>query len=307
MRLVEIDAKNLLNPVSGCLAEWSQNAGSRGVTHTLNPFIGCPIGWSQCGRACYAQHFLVWKKKGHSLSEWGRFVYLKRNAPELYFKEIRTRSGQNAVGIFMSSVTEPLPPHPRARAVTKAVLEAMVANPPGRGLIIQTHTSYAASPDIVNVLKELSQKTSVLVSISIETNREHIRGMIKPCCSIRKRLNAFKVLSSNNIATQASISPIMPCTPEAFARQLRENGCWRVILDHWEIGDGSKGQRTESTGVPNCLQRNGYDRQWFSAAILDDLQPIFEAQRFPGGVGRKESFFALIPNRACLSRCSSSA
>ena len=256
--------------------------------------MAAQIGRFQCGEACYAQHFLTWRKKGHSTREWGDVVYLKNNADELYLKEVQTNAGKG-IGLFVSSVTEPLPPHSRARAVTKSILKAMLEIPPGRGIIIQTHTSYAASPDILGILKELSRKTSVLVSISIETNREHIRGLIRPCCSIKQRLNAFRTLADNGIATQASISPIMPCTPQTFARLLKENGVWRVILDHWEIGDGSCGARTDLTGVPQRLSENGYSKKWFSANVLDELEPAFIAQGFPGGVGRKSNYFALIP------------
>jgi DNA repair photolyase len=202
----------------------------------------------------------------------------------------------------MSSVTEPLPPQSKARAVTHRLLEAMVERPPGRGLIIQTHTSYAASPEIVEVLRELSRKTSVLVSISVETNRQRILGLKTSCCSIRKRLQAFETLSSQGIATQASVSPLMPCDPEVFARQLRDRGVWRVILDHWEIGDGSRGSRTESVGVPDLLTSHGYDPKWCSAAILDELQPIFAAEGFRGGVGRKPDYFAYIPEQSRLRR-----
>lgn len=297
MKIINIEATKLLNPVSGCLAEWSANVGDRGVTHTLNPFIGCPIGWSQCGNACYAKHFLTWKKRGHTRNEWGHYVYLKENAPSLYLHEFKTSSGTNGLGIFASSVTEPLPPHPKARAIMRALLEAMIERPPGRGLIIQTHTSYAASPDILEPLMELSQKTSVLVSISIETNRDETYGFGEPCCSVRKRLKAILALSKVGIATQASISPIMPCDPLEFARTLKQNGVWRVILDHWEIGDGSKGKRTKRTGVPRQLNNLGYDSKWFCADILDEIEPAFVSQRFPGGVGRKDNFFAFIPRK----------
>lgn len=302
MRLTDTKAVRILTPVAGCLADWSRNAGRRGVTHTLNPFVGCPIGSLQCGRACYARHLQSWARKGHRPDDWGTVAYLKQNAPELYLKEVRTRSGKKAVGIFMSSVTEPLPPQSKARAVTYRLLQAMVEAPPNRGLIIQTHTSYAASPEIVEVLQELSRKTSVLVSISVETNRERIFGLKTSCCSIKKRLQAFETLSSRGIATQASVSPLMPCDPEVFARLLRETGVWRVILDHWQVGDGSNGSRTESVGVPELLTSHGYDPKWCSAAILDELQPIFAAEKFPGGVGRKPDYFAYIPERSKLRR-----
>lgn len=300
MKLVETRARRVLTPVAGCLAEWSANVGKRGVTHTLNPFIGCPIGNLQCGRACYAQHLQSWARLGHSPKDWGSVAYLKRNAPEVYLKDIPTRFGKNAVGIFMSSVTEPMPPQRKAREVTRGLLEAMVEVPPGRGLIIQSHTSYSAAPEIVEVLERLSAKTSVLVSISVETNRERIFGLKQSCCSIKKRLAAFETLAAHGIATQVSISPLMPCDPEEFAGQLRAAGVWRVILDHWEIGDGSKGSRTESVGMPSLLRKHGYDQKWCSAAILDELEPIFAAENFPGGVGRKEDYFAFIPKRSTL-------
>ena len=92
----------------------------------------------------------------------------------------------------------------------------------------------------------------------------------------------------------------MPCDPEVFARLLREHGVWRVILDHWEIGDGSKGSRTTSVGVPRVLTEHGYDAKWCSAAVLDELEPVFAAEGFSGGVGRKEDYFAYIPERSRL-------
>ena len=302
LRFVDAQATRVLTPVAGCLADWSRNAGARGVTHTLNPFIGCPIGALQCGKACYARHLQSWARKGHRPDDWGTVAYLKQNAAERYLKEVRTSSGGDGTGIFMSSVTEPLPPQKKARAVTHRLLKAMVERPPGRGLIIQTHTSYAAAPEILEVLQELSQRTSVLVSISVETNRERILGLKSSCCSISKRIKAFETLSSHGIATQASVSPLMPCDPEVFARMLREAGVWRVILDHWQVGDGSGGSRTESVGVPQLLTSHGYDPKWCSAAILDELQPIFAAQNFPGGVGRKPDYFAYIPEQSKLRR-----
>jgi len=302
MALQHVTARHILTPARGCLAEWATSGGEQGVTHTLNPFVGCPIGRTMCGAACYAQHFLPWRCTGHRPEDWGKAFYVKRGGPELYVKDIVAIQREGTVGIFMSSVTEPMPPQRSAREVSRAILEAMVKQPPARGLIIQSHTAYAASPEIVEQLVRLNQRTGLLVSISIETDQEHIRGLRRPCSSVEDRLGAFSVLAEHGILTQASVSPILPGSPERLASLLRASGVWRVILDHWEIGDGSGGARTESVGFPELLRANGYDARWFRASILDELQPVFEAKGFPGGVGRKEQYFAAIPRHGLAAR-----
>jgi DNA repair photolyase len=96
------------------------------------------------------------------------------------------------------------------------------------------------------------------------------------------RLDVLKAFRQAGIQTQATLSPLLPlAAPETFARQL-DDACVRVIVDHYLIGDGSKGLRTQRTDFVQRLVQAGFaawthlDKLW---EVRDLLARVLGAER----------------------------
>lgn len=267
--LTLIEVRSILTRCSGYLL---------GVTtHSLNPYVGCSLGRSLCGVACYVQHnrFLT---KGRP---WGSFLEGKVNAAELYLRE----APRKPFSVFMSSSTDPFPPQEKQAGITLRVLEAMLVKPPER-LILQTHSALVA--DYVSLLVRLP--CDLRVHLSIESDREHLPGLPGPAYSVKRRLQAARVLREAGLFTVACLSPLIPLeNPTRFFERLRE--CFEaVILDHFVGGDGTAtGSRTRATGLPAAMEAVQAGSTQLS--YRDEVVALAE-RFFPGRVGVGPDGFA---------------
>lgn len=216
-------------------------------THSLNPYVGCSYGGALCGRYCYAPA-VMFKK------EWGGPAEPKENAAELYAREIGRERRRGPVRIFMASVTDPYVPEERRRRITRAVLEAMVDDPPDF-VAVQTHATLARRD-----LDLLAQLPCAL-QISIESDRERFEGLPPPAATVADRLSLLGEARARGIATVGVVAPLLPLDDaHGFARRL-DAACDRIIVDHWRIGDGSPGgTRTKRRGWPAAMERIGFGR-----------------------------------------------
>ena len=246
-----IDSKTILTPTSGFLAD--------GYTHTLNAYSGCAFAKALCGTFCYAQHNR-WITKGRT---WGWFG-AKRNVAELYrcdYDSLKRSSRRQSqpLRIYMSSSTDPYLPQEYSLRLTRSLLEEMQDRPPD-ALVIQTH-AVLISRDL-ELIKALSQRCELWVSITVETDLEHVPGFPPHASSPTKRVTVLKEFRDAGVQTQAAISPLLPIeNPDTFARRLDES-CTRVIVDHYLLGDGSpNGLRTKRTNFVRLLEQAGYS-EW---------------------------------------------
>lgn len=249
----KVECKSILTPTGGFLA---------GFTHSLNPYRGCTYGRSLCGVFCYAPEI----RFSPSPAPWGRYLEVKTNAREIYRAEYdRLRAKSRRLAIFMSSVTDPFVPQERRFRITRSLLEEMLDRPPDQ-LVLQTHSPRAM--DEVDVLVPLSERCSLSVQISIETDREEIAGLPKPAYTISDRLLALGRLKKSGIRSVAAVSPMLPIAePTRFARVLDEVADF-IICDHYLLGDGSpQGARTRRAKphapkpLPQLLVEAGFE-EW---------------------------------------------
>ena len=246
MDVAEVQCRSILTRASGYL---------RGVcSHSLNPYVGCGFGRSACGVACYVQHN-AWLTKGR---DWGVFVDVKTNAPEIYLKTCKTEQRwahrrDQPFTIFFSSSTEPWQPLERQYRITRKLLEAMRTCPPD-ALILQTHTT--AILDDLHLIAELSKHCRLRVHVSIEGDIERLPGMPPPPATVAGRIELLRQLSVAGIFTVACLSPLYPLEhPEIFFQQLAEAGTDAVVIDHFIEGDGTpEGTRTWKTHLPDAMQ-----------------------------------------------------
>ena len=242
-----------------------------GFSHSLNPYRGCSFGRSLCGAYCYAPAVMFMK-------EWGAELGAKVNAADLYRKQIERERRRGPVRIFMSSVTDPYVPQEKRLRITRALLEAMVEQPPDF-LALQTHTP-GPLRDI-----DLLRALPCAVQITVETDRESIPGLPPHAYSPALRLDALRTLREAGLDAVGVVAPLMPLDdPEQFARDL-DRCCSRVIIDHYLVGDGSReGARTKRRGLPRILIAQGFER-WTRIEALHEFVETCRAVLGPERVG----------------------
>jgi len=252
----EILAKKILTEAKGYL--------DVGFTHSLNPYSGCSFS---C-RYCYVREMPIQRFKE---IPWGEWLDIKTNAAENYRNEmVRLRKKNKPVNVFMSSATDPFQPIERKTNITRGVLEEMIENPPD---FLQIQTRSPLITRDIDLIVKLKEKCKVLVSMTIETDRDDIRQIFAPYSpGIKLRLNALKEVHEAGISTQASISPVLPFTPE-FPRVL-EGIVDHIWIDTLSIGDGAMGKRSDRLGMPRLFKEHGLTK-WYRKDIHVMVEKYF--------------------------------
>jgi DNA repair photolyase len=248
-----IVTKKILTEASGYL--------DVGFTHSLNPYSGCRFSCLYC----YVRELPIQRFKDRP---WGEWVEMKSNAAESYRKEIKKlRQKGKPVHIYMSSATDPYQPIEREARITREILEAMLEEPPDS---IQIQTRGPLITRDIDLFVQLKEKCDVLVSMTVETDREDIKRIFAPLApGVKLRIKALKAVHDAGIRTQAAVSPVLPFTPE-FPEKL-EPVADRVWIDTLTIGDGAMGRRSKRLGMPNLFEAHELS-DWY----LDDLHARVE-------------------------------
>jgi DNA repair photolyase len=243
--IIEVQCQSILTRASGYLRQV--------CSHSLNPYVGCGFGRSGCGVGCYVRHN-AWLTKGR---DWGGFVDVKSNAPEVYLKTFEAEQRwahrkEKPFTLFFSSSTDPWQPVEKQYRVTRRLLQIMLAHPPDE-LILQTHAT--AMLDDLSLVAELSQQCQLRVHVSIEGDVERLPGLPPPPATVAARIEMLRQLSSAGIFAVACLSPLYPMkNPASFFEQLAEAGANAVVIDHFIEGDGTaEGTRTLKTELPGLM------------------------------------------------------
>jgi DNA repair photolyase len=253
-----------------------------GFTHSLNPYNGCAFS---C-KYCYVREMPIQKFKG---IPWGEWVDIKTNAAENYRNEmLRLRRKEKPVHLFMSSATDPYQPIERKAGLTRGILEKMIETPPD---FLQLQTRSPLITRDLDLLVELKEKCEVLVSMTIETDREDLKRLFAPFApGMKLRMKALRDIHDAGITTQASISPVLPFTPD-FPNLLKGIAD-RVWIDTLSIGDGAMGQRSNRLGMPALFRENGLEKwyqkelhvkvkTYFNKYFSDERVKVSKAEAFP--------------------------
>lgn len=237
-----------------------------GFTHSLNPYSGCAFS---C-KYCYVREMPIQRFKG---IPWGEWVDIKTNAKDVYRKEInKLRKKAKPVAIFMSSATDPYQPIERTAIITRGILEEMIEYPPD---FLQIQTRSPLITRDLDVLVELKEKCNMLVSMTIETDREDMKRLFAPVApGIKARINALKTIHRAGVPTQASISPVLPFTPN-FANHLIGIAD-HIWIDTLSIGDGSMGKRSKRLGMPQLFEEHDLSK-WYLNDLHVRVENYFKA------------------------------
>lgn len=180
----------------------------------INPYNGCLFGCMYC----YAAQIARWK---HPSEEWGTYLDVKMNAPELLKTELTTLEKKlhkkDFGSVFFSSVTDPYVGMEAKYKLTRRCLEVL-ADFGYTGIInIQTKSDLVTRDiDVLKRLKNVS--VGCTVTTLDDTTSRYFEG-IAP--SVTKRIAALKQLHDAGISTYAFVGPLLP-TVLADEKQISE-------------------------------------------------------------------------------------
>lgn len=161
-----------------------------GLDYVINHYVGCIYGCAYC---C-AKFMCKWNAKEYG--DWGEWVKVKINAPELVKKFVDGRIG-------MCSVSDPYQPIERELELTRKIL---------KNLDKRTNLSILTKSDLVlrdiDILKKFKD---LEVGMTINTFNGNVKELFEPKTpSNNSRLDALKILHENKIKTYGFISPVIP-------------------------------------------------------------------------------------------------
>jgi len=178
-------------------------SGLPGSDWVINPYNGCLFGCLYC----YAAQIARWK---HPNEEWGTYLDVKNNAPELLAKELtrlyRRRKTKNFGSIFFSSVTDPYLGMEAKYQLTRQCLNVLADFGYSGRIAIQTKSSLVTRD--IDLLKRLKNITVGFTVTSLDDQVSRFLEVQAPPTS--SRLQAMKKLSRAGISVYAFIGPILP-------------------------------------------------------------------------------------------------
>ncbi len=188
----EVEARSILTP---------QKVGSLSGAYdfSLNPYAGCAFGCSYC----YVPKF---PNARHEYMEWGRWVEVKVNAPELIARDRLKVFGSN---IFFSSATDPYQYLELKYRLSRRCLQELLRYQPAK---ITMHTRSHLMLQDLHLLKAFGD--TLQVGVSFTTDDDKVRAQFEPGApSIRRRLQLIRTLREAGIEVYVSLSPLLPCNP----------------------------------------------------------------------------------------------
>lgn len=169
--------------------------------YVINPYIGCSHGcvW------CYAR--FMKKYTGHDYEDWGSFVDVKINAPEVLIRDIkrlRYKDIKRKPTIFLSSVCDAYQPIEAKYKITRKILEILA--PLEFPVAILTQSALVTRD--IDLFKKFK---NIEVGMSFITMDEKATRIFQPLtASPAARIEVLKKLHQAGIKTYIHLGPILP-------------------------------------------------------------------------------------------------
>jgi len=225
-------ARGLLNgPESTGMDYWS-----------INPYVGCAFGCTYC-YARYAHRYALdralsatassdeLRAEIESMPPWlafERHVLVKNDAAAILAHELRPGSPRltalaNGEVVVIGTATDPYQPAERRFRVTRGLLETLAAH---EGLSIVVITKSPLITRDVDVLRRISERSSLTIHLSLITMRRELARLIEPRAPTPDaRIRAVARLSAARIDVGINVMPVLPGitdNPEDLADLVRQ-------------------------------------------------------------------------------------
>ncbi len=194
---------------------------SKITDYVINPYTGCQHG---C-RYCYADFI---KKFQKIEEEWGKFVHVKINCPELLKQELE----KNKPGhIWLSSVCDCYMPIEEKFKLTQKILQTINKSKHKNKFTFEILTKSALVKRDFTLIKKLNAE----LGMSINNLDEKTAKIIEPFASPPKqRIETLKKAKEKGIKVFGFISPVLPgiTNLEEIFRELKFcNYVWVELLN----------------------------------------------------------------------------
>lgn len=165
------------------------------VDYCINPYVGCSH------RCVYCYSRFMKRFTGHR-EEWGGFLDIKTNAPEVLEKELAKNPKRGTV--LLASVTDAYQPLERKYQITRAILKVLLKYDFPVSILTK-------SALVLRDLDLLKQFKDCEVGLTITTLNEEAARDFEPGSSRpQERLKALEELRSDGVKTYVFIGPILP-------------------------------------------------------------------------------------------------
>lgn len=165
------------------------------VDYCINPYIGC----LHCCVYCYAR--FMKRFTGHD-EQWGHFLDVKINAPEVLAKELARKPKRGIV--FLGSVTDAYQSVERKYRITRVILEILLQHDFPVSILTKSNL-------VVRDLDLFKQFRQCEVGLTITTMDQRVARHFELNSSTpQQRIEILDTLHQSGITTYAFIGPILP-------------------------------------------------------------------------------------------------
>jgi DNA repair photolyase len=253
-------------------------SGIEGVDYAINPYVGCAHGCAYC-YAVFMKRFT-----GHK-EEWGTFVDVKVNAPQVLSRQLRRAKPGN---VTFGTVTDAYQPLERVYELTRACLEVLARSGQGFSVSILTKSDL-----VLRDLDMIEQLKDAEVAFTITTLDEEIRRRFEShASSISARLEALRSLHETGIRTWAFCGPVLPsitddeASLDALFAELKRVGVGYVLVDSLNVRGAAWGRlhRVLKTHYPDLVDTYrvfSSRRAPYHQALLEKTRRIAERYDLP--------------------------
>ena len=200
-----------------------QKTGLPDCDWVVNPYTGCRFGCKYC-YAAFVGRFT------HPKEEWGSYVDVKINAPELLKKEI---SGKKGI-ILLSSVTDPYQGLEAKYQLTRKCLQVLVEAGYKDEVGILTKSGLVTRD--IDLFKKLK---NIHVGMTVTSTGDPISQYLETYATPNEdRLKALKKLHQAGIKTYAFVGPLLPHFVwqekelKQLLTELKKTGVSYIYLEH---------------------------------------------------------------------------
>jgi len=206
-------------------------SGILSVDYSVNPYVGCEHGCVYC----YARFMMRYRKAAEPREQWGAFVDVKANAPEVMRRQLLKISHDSGTVLF-SSVTDPYQPTEARIGLTRKLLQ-LLSGSPFRVLVL-------TKSDLVLRDLDILAANSWQVGFTIVTADETSRKILEPNASpIEKRFQALETLTEAGIDTYVFIGPYIPLISDQslddLLLRLQDIGVRNITVDRLNLKGGN--------------------------------------------------------------------
>lgn len=181
-------------PAKTIISGYSENNSWFGTNYTMNIYKGCSHGCIYCDS----------RSECYRVDNFDR-VRAKENALVLIERELKSKRKKGVIGT--GAMSDPYNPFEKEYKLTRGAMELI--NQFGFGASIATKSNLIVRD--IDILKEISKHSPVLVKITVTTADDRICRRIEPNVSVSSdRFKVIKKLSQEGIFAGLLLMPVLP-------------------------------------------------------------------------------------------------